>query len=143
MPFVGKTGIELTGTYFIIANLTRDDVHITNARWCSELNYDNPTEEQAAACSAVHLGPLLARVRPQIVITLGAIAGSLFNVGNLNMEHGIPRPGEYGPWKGVVFPMFHPSAGLHSSGYMIPMMSDFDELRKLILDLDKAGVTYP
>lgn len=134
--FVGKTGIELTGTYFVIAGLVREEVYITNARWCSETDYANPTEEQAAACSGVHLGPLLAKVKPQIIVPMGAVACSLFGIGSLNQEHGIARGGEYGAWKGVVFPMFHPSTGLHSSSFMIPMMADFDRLRTLLTELD-------
>jgi len=143
VPFSGRTGQELDQTYLTIANLPRSVVHITNARLCSEKRYENPTPEQALACAAVHLGETLARVKPQIVVPMGAAACSLFPGINLNLDHGIPQPGAWGSWRGILFPQFHPSAGMHSRGYMIPLMQDFDSLRKMIAALDRGEFEYP
>lgn len=134
-PFIGYTGQEFRSTYLPLANLTLNDIHIANAVYCSAEDYSNPTPEEAQSCSSVHLGPLLAQLHPTVVIPMGAIACSLFPNINLNRDHGIPRPGAFGPWQGVLFPMFHPSAGLHSTGYMIPLMADFTALGKLLKEL--------
>ncbi len=139
IPFVGKTGSELKTVYMPIAGIYPGDVYIDNAARCSKLDYDNPTNEEAESCCNMFLGMALAEVRPQIVIPMGAVACSVFKeIGDLNMNHGIPIAGRYGPWEGVLFPTYHPSSGIHSPGFMIPLMSDFKRLGELIKELDFA-----
>lgn len=143
-PFVGKTGIELTGTYLPILGLPRSEVHIFNASACSTPSYDNPSFAQAASCSAVHLGPLLIEVRPEIIVPMGAVACSIFpEIESLALQHGRPIAAKWGSWKGILFPMFHPSAGLRATGYMIAMMQDMDDLRKLLASIDDGSFEYP
>jgi DNA polymerase len=136
-PFRGKTGLELTGTYFPILGLPRSAVHIFNAMACSNRGYVNPTPAQAMACSSCHLGPLLHEIRPEIIVPMGAVACSLFpEIESLALQHGRAIHGKWGSWSGILFPMFHPSAGLRATGYMIAMMQDMDDLRKLLANLD-------
>jgi uracil-DNA glycosylase family 4 len=131
-PFCGKTGLELNNTYLPILGFPRSEIFVTNACMCSQPTYDNPTKEQAYACSSVHLGPLLAEVKPEVVVPMGAVACSLFGEVNLMMDHGIPVEGRWGAWRGVCWPTFHPTAGIHSSGYMVPLMQDFHNLKKFM-----------
>jgi len=139
-PFKGKTGIELTGTYMPIVGVPRSDVHIFNAMACSNKAYENPTPEQAMSCSSVHLGPLLAEVQPEVIVVMGAVACSLFpEIENLNLQHGRPLRGKWGSWSGILFPSYHPSAGIHSTGYMISLMQDFNDLGKLLRNLYSYG----
>ena len=133
--FAGKTGKELDGTYLPIANLPRSEVYVCNARWCSNKDYSNPTPEQAFSCSSVHLGEVLSVVRPQVVVPMGAVACSLWPEIHLPLDHGLPQVGKWGPWEGVLFPVYHPSAGIHATSMMIPMMNDFHALGKLLLEL--------
>jgi len=136
IPFVGYTGKEFRQTYLPLADLTPSQVCIANAVWCSAADYSNPTPDETLSCSSVHFGPLLARVRPVIVIPMGAVACSLFPGVNVNRDHGIALPGKWGTvWEGVLFPTYHPSAGLHSTGYMIPLMNDFVALGRLLKEL--------
>ena len=138
-PFKGKTGSELRRVYLPIAMLYDGDVYIDNAVRCSQEDYRNPTNEEAASCCNMFLGPLLAKVRPQAIVPMGAVACSIFpEIGPLNLQHGIPLPGRYGPWQGVLYPTFHPSSGIHSPGYMIPLMSDFKRLGELLQELDRV-----
>lgn len=130
-PFSGKTGQELNNVYLPVLGLPRSHVLIFNACACSQPSYDNPTPEQALACSSVHLGPLLAAAQPIILVPMGGIACSLFGDINLNYDHGIPRAGRWGNWTGCLFPTYHPSAALHATSYMIPLMDDFNQLGKL------------
>jgi len=132
IPFCGKTGQEVNNVYLPILGLPRSEVLVFNACACSQGNYDNPTPEQAYACSAVHLGPLLMRAQPEVIVAMGAVCCSLFGKWNLNYEHGIPQFGQWGPWQGVVWPTYHPTAGIHSTAYMIPLMNDFRGLRKFL-----------
>lgn len=137
-PFVGKTGSELKRVYMPIAGIYPGDVHVDNACRCSTSDYENPTNEEAISCCNVFLGPLLNEVRPQIIILMGAVACSVFSeITDLNMQHGVPVIGRYGSWEGILFATFHPSAGIYSSGYMIPIMTDFKRLGELIRELDR------
>ncbi len=142
-PFRGKTGFEFTDTYLVLSGLPRSEVHIDNARRCSTYDYSNPTKEDAAACCNLYLGPLLDRVRPQIVVPMGAIACSLWPDIKLPLHHGRPMPGKWGAHSFILWPTFHPSAGLHGTSYMIPLMEDFDGLRKLLASLDNGTFTWP
>src|SRR5271166_6144423 len=136
-PFKGKTGSELRKVYMPIAMIYDGDVHIDNAVRCSQEDYRNPTNEEAASCCNMFLGPLLAQVQPQIIIPMGAVACSIFpEIGSLNLQHGIPLTARYGPWQGILYPTHHPSAGIHQAGFMIPLMSDFKRLGELVRELD-------
>lgn len=144
-PFVGKTGQELEGLYLTVLNLPRSEVHITNSVMCSAKDYSNPTPEEAQSCSSLHLGPLLDCVRPQIVVPMGKIACSLFPVlgSSLERSHGMPTPGKWGAHEFILYSTYHPSSALYSPGMMIPILNDFDGLRKLLGELDAGTFTWP
>jgi uracil-DNA glycosylase family 4 len=131
----GKTGMELNHVYLPILGLPRSEVFCTNACMCSQPDYSNPTPEQALACSSVHFGPLLNEVRPEVVVPMGAVACSLFGEMNLNVDHGLPREGRWGGWNGVLWPTYHPTAGVYATAYMIPLMQDFHNLKKFLAEL--------
>lgn len=140
-PFAGRTGREFDELYLPISGLCRSDIMVYNARPCSTADYSNPEPIDALTCSNIFLGPLLTQVQPLIVIPMGAIACSLFTeVDDLNLQHGKPLPGQWGPWRGILFPMYHPSAGMHSTGYMISLTTDFDALGTLVRDLRMRGM---
>lgn len=128
----GKTGMEFNQVYLPILGLPRSQVFCTNACMCSQPDYSNPTPEQAMACSSVHLGGLLHEVQPEVIVTMGAVACSLFKRVNLNMDHGIPFVGRWGGWHGPVWPMYHPTAGIHAPAFMIPLMEDFAKLKQFL-----------
>jgi len=137
-PFTGKTGSELVHVYLPIALLCRSDVWIDNARRCSNAEYENPTMEEAQSCCNTFLGPMLMEVQPQVIVPMGAVACSVFSeIKDLGMQHGIPLAGRYGPWEGVLFPTYHPTAGIHAPGFMIPLMNDFKRLGELMRELDR------
>lgn len=136
-PLRGKSGIEFDGTYLTILGLPRSMVHITHAMACSNKGYTPPTPIQALACSSCHLSSLLLEVKPEIIVPMGTVACSLFpEIESLALQHGRAVRGRWGSWSGILFPMFRASAGLHATGYMIAMMQDMDDLRKLLANLD-------
>ena len=142
-PACGKTGMELDNHYLALAGLFRENVGVTNSVICSQPSYRNPTPEEARICSSKHLPALLDKLRPQIIIPMGAVACSLFPSVSLMLHHGIPQKGELLGWEGIVMPMFHPSAGLHATAYMIPLRRDFEALGRLIKELDRGTFTWP
>ena len=144
-PFSGKTGLELRGTYMPILGLPASDIFITNACLCSQKGYVNPTPEQAMACASVQLGQQMLEVRPEIVVPMGVVACSLFpEIESLRLQHGRPIRGRWGSHSFILFPMYHPSAGLKpgGTGFMIAMMQDMEDLRKLLLSLDRREFVW-
>lgn len=131
-PFVGQTGEELTTVYIPLTGLPRSEFHIANVRQCSFSDYHNPDEDDAITCANTNLSLLLNLVQPEIIVPMGAIANSIFPGINLNMHHGILQPAKWGSWSGYVFPTFHPTAGMRTTSYMIPLMADFKKLGELL-----------
>lgn len=140
---VGQTGQEYEGQYLGLAGLSRDQVHSTNASLCSYPSYKTPTHEQAATCASHHLPQLLARVQPEIIMTMGAVSASLFGDIDLQVRHGIPYQGSYGDWTGLVIHTFHPAFALRSTAAMIPIRSDFEALGRLLKDLGQGEYVPP
>lgn len=134
-PFAGRTGHELDQLYLPLAMLPRSSVFICNAVACSRPDYSNPTPADALTCAGTHLGHILHEVRPTVIVPMGAIACSLWPGIRLDMDHGLAQWQTWGSWSGVVFPMYHPSAGMHQTGYMIALTGDFDRLGKFLKGL--------
>jgi uracil-DNA glycosylase family 4 len=141
-PLSGQAGQELDNTYLPLLNLPRSEIFVTNARLCSHSDYHLPTTQEVEDCCAVHLSQTLNEVKPQVIMPMGAVACSVFGISSLVMEHGLPRVGKWGAWEGVVFPTYHPTLGMKSTSMMIPLMSDFHVLGKLLADLDSKGFRY-
>ncbi len=139
----GQSGMEFNEGYLPICALYRQDIAVTNAVLCSQPNYRNPTEDEAEVCSAKHLPGLLSRLRPEIIVTMGAVSASLFPGISLTLHHGIPQPATYADWSGIVLPTFHPAAGLRSTAYMIPLRQDFAALKDVLHALDTGTFSWP
>ena len=131
-PFTGPTGEELTTVYIPLTGWSRSDFHIANVRQCSFVDYSNPDHDDAMTCASTNLSILLNQVKPEIIVPMGAVACSIFDGINLNMHHGILQPAKWGSWSGYVFPTFHPTAGMRTTSYMIPLMADFKKLGELL-----------
>jgi uracil-DNA glycosylase len=136
--FAGKTGQELTQQYIPMLGLTRDDVYVCNASRCSGRTktgaLDNPTNEQARVCWQYFSQFEMREVKPDLIVTLGAIAADAV-LGpdiDLEMQHGIPlTPAATDYYPAAVVPTYHPAAGLRSGEFMLALQDDFRRLRKL------------
>jgi uracil-DNA glycosylase family 4 len=132
VPFTGKSGADLNYVYLPMAGLTRDlDVRITNAMLCVPTTTDGrPEPDHLRACAKHHLPAELARTNPRCVVTVGAMALSLFGEHTLELEHGLPIDDQYyGGWSGTVFPAYHPAAALRDpQRYMTRCIDDFRAL---------------
>lgn len=130
--FCGKTGREFDGQYLPLAGLDRPDVRVSNVTKCPRPGFVNPTKEEAASCADRHLLAELEECNPRLVVAMGAAAASVFTPEIvLEMHHGIPQRCQYKSWEGWVFPMYHPSAGLHESTFMNPLQQDFQMLSRV------------
>jgi len=158
VPFIGKTGEEVNGHYLPLAGLQRDRVMFHNAISCLPVSAGgklDPTrakdQELLASCAETHLYPLIERMRPRVIVTLGAFAAAALNPDiQLDLQHGLPTTSPWGP----VFPMYHPALGLHSPKQMLYIRTDWMRLKRYLkgtlvqprdgfLEPDYAEVTDP
>jgi len=77
---------------------------------------------------------------------MGAVAlHTLFPGHNMEMEHGLPFIASWGAWEGVVVPMYHPAAGIHSGRLMLPIQQDWRHFGTLLtsMDFDRVADAFP
>lgn len=74
-PFIGRSGEELNNA-LRAAGLSRDSILITNTCRCYPKQNSNkkPSNQQWKKCVKTHLLPLISRVRPKIIVTVGGYA---------------------------------------------------------------------
>src|SRR5438128_1355521 len=133
-PFIGKTGEEVDRHYLPLAGLRREHVCFTNAIRCLPTSAGgklDPTRAKDLAllecCAATHLYPLIERLRPKILVPLGAFAcrAVVPDVG-LDIGHGLPTDTRWGI---PAFPMYHPALGIHEPKKMLYIRTDWHRFR--------------
>jgi DNA polymerase len=138
IPFCGESGWELDRTYLPLADLQRPEIFVTNVFRCYR-GGDNPTLDQAMACSRRHMLREIREARPEVIVTLGAVASHTLYPGcDLMLEHGLLRPDaqlnpDLGDWRGLHVATYHPAAGIRDSRWMIEIAEAFRRL-KAVLD---------
>jgi uracil-DNA glycosylase family 4 len=143
-PFAGRSGTELDLQYLPAAGLCRPYIRVTNARKCPCPGFANPTHEQALDCARFHLTKELRETNPFVVLSLGAVAASIFDTSislgrsvSLELDHGRPVRAGFGGWEGWLVPQYHPAAAMHQSAlYGIPLQQDFTDLCRILRDLE-------
>lgn len=135
--FVGKTGMELDGTYLPLACLDRDSVRVTNIVKCFAEGNRTPTAVEVDTCAAYWLPGELARCQPEVVILMGASACRISDERiDLTARHGGPFRGSLlgGAWSGWLWPSYHPAMGLHETRRMQELLEDFEALGKWLAE---------
>lgn len=135
-PFVGKTGEEVNAHFLPLAGLRREDVLFDNSISCYPISTGGKLDPKRAkdqellrTCAEHHLYSLIERVRPRVIITLGAFAAMALGIENtLDLQHGIPVQTAWGP----VFPMFHPAQGLHEPKKLLHIRTDWMRLKQYL-----------
>ena len=133
-PVIGQSGAEFNRNYLSLAGLDRDGVRITNAVKCFADQNRKPDAKEIASCAGHYVAQEVEECQPSLLVLMGATACSLVHGIELDKEHGIPRHIEstdsqyLGGYSGWAVPMFHPAAGLHDTGMMIPLLEDFERL---------------
>lgn len=104
-PFVGAAG-QLLNRLLEKLEIDRPEVYITNVIKSRPPGNRNPEAEEIAACQPFLLKQIQA-IRPQIIVTLGAVATHAL----LESKSPLNRlRGNWQQWRGIaVMPTFHPS----------------------------------
>jgi DNA polymerase len=127
LPFVGAAGNfldELLGE----ANLSREDVFITNVVKCRPPSNRDPQVEELDACKS-YLERQIAAINPDVIVTLGRFSmGHFINNGKISGIHGK----SYWSNGRMIVPMYHPAAALHQPSLRDVVKEDFAKLPGLI-----------
>lgn len=151
-PFVGKAGGELNRHLNGHSLPAREDIYLTNLVKERPPNNADPTQGDIER-DEPELWAELAEVKPEVIVTLGRISTRYF-LGDVDMEmvHGIPQrlPSEEIPgglrsrvpyalvgsdgelFTPMIFPCYHPAAGLHAPELAALFVYDLQRLSALL-----------
>lgn len=135
-PFCGKTGDEVNRHYLPVSGLSRPKFRMNNAIRClppGPKGKLDPKKQRdldlLQSCAEHHLYPELERLRPKLIIPMGAFACRAIDPSiNLELQHGFPVDTPYGQ----AFPMYHPAGGIHEPKKMLIIRTDWTRLRKYL-----------
>ena len=126
LPFVGEAGKLLT-RIITAMGLTREEVYICNVVKCRPPNNRDPEEDEVEACLPF-LKEQLNLIRPQVVCTLGRVAGQAL----LGKEFKMTR--ERGSWYSFMeiplMPTFHPAYLLRNPSAKRQVWEDIKKVMK-------------
>ncbi len=136
VPFVGAAGNLLT-ELLTSAGLARQDVYIANVVKCRPPENRNPAPEEVEACKPFLLEQIRL-IKPRLVCSLGNFAtqtllGSKVGVSKVHGQ-------QFQLADFLLFPLFHPAAGLHQNALLPILREDFQKLKQL---LEQMAATPP
>lgn len=127
VPFVGRAG-KLLDFMLSQIHLNRDDVWIGNIIKHRPPDNRDPKPEEITACKP-YLSRQLEIINPKIVVTLGRFSMNYFLPSvTITQAHGKPhRLNGY-----ILYPLYHPAAGLRNSQLKAALISDFLNIPDII-----------
>ncbi len=129
-PFVGAAG-QFLEKLLASANLSREDVYITNTVKCRPLNNRDPLPVEMATCRK-YLDRQIAAIAPKVIVTLGRHSlTSFLPKETITKARGRPRS-----VNGMtLFPMYHPAAALHQQSLREVIEADIKKLPTLLKEI--------
>ena len=129
-PFVGAAG-QFLEKLLASANLSRDDVFITNTVKCRPLNNRDPLPVEMATCRK-YLDRQIAAIAPKVIVTLGRHSlTSFLPKETITKARGRPRIVN----GTTLFPMYHPAAALHQQRLREVIEADIKKLPTLLKEI--------
>jgi len=126
-PFVGRAGKLLE---FMLGQIgyKREDIWIGNIIKHRPPDNRDPMPEEIKACQ-----PFLTRqleiINPKIIVTLGRFAMNYFALdAKISLDHGKPLEIK----SHIVYPVYHPAAGLRNPKMKLALIEDFLEIPKIL-----------
>ena len=129
-PFVGAAG-QFLEKLLASANLSREDVYITNTVKCRPLNNRDPLPVEMATCRK-YLDRQIAAIAPKVIVTLGRHSlTSFLPKETITKARGRPRSVN----GMILFPMYHPAAALHQQSLREVIEADIKKLPTLLKEI--------
>lgn len=127
-PFVGRAGALLNELLSLIP-MRREDVYITNVVKCRPPENRDPLPIEVQTCWP-YLEAQIRLLEPRVIATLGRHSLiKFFPEAKISQQHGQPMP-----WRDkIVFPLYHPAAGLRSTGIREALEKDFRKLPTAVI----------
>ena len=132
LPFVGRAG-KFLGELLEGVGLSRDEVFINNVLLCRPPGNRDPQPEEIEVCRP-WLETKIDLIQPRVIATLGNFATKLLtaNPTGITRVRGTPQEHVLGGRPVYVFPLFHPAAGLRSTGTADQLREDFKSIPPLL-----------
>ncbi len=135
-PFVGSAG-KLLDRLLSDAGLKRDDIFITNIAKCRPPSNRRPKKDEIEACS-IHLEKLLYLIRPRVVAPMGNSSLEYFYK-RYGLEeivigdaHGKPVKILTSWGEAILYPLYHPAAGIYNRKLLGELGADMTSLTELL-----------
>ena len=133
-PFVGAAG-QFLDKLLASANLSREQVYITNTVKCRPLNNRDPLPVEMAACRK-YLDRQIEVIGPKVIVTLGRHSLTAFlPKETISKSRGRPRSVN----GRTIFPMYHPAAALHQQSLREVIEADIRKLPTLLKEAPSPG----
>ncbi len=133
VPFCGRSG-DLLNKLLQRINLDRKDVFICNILKHRPPNNRDPSPEEIETCTP-WLKQQLLIIEPKIVITLGRFAMNYFIPDvYISKVHGQPKQILWQDLDLLLYPLYHPAAGLRNGSVKEDLVEDFLKIPKIISD---------
>lgn len=128
LPFVGRAG-ELLDKLLGLVPLRREDVYITNIVKCRPPENRDPLPAEAVACRP-YLEAQIGFLQPRVIATLGRHSLThFFPDARISDSHGRSMR-----WRNlIVYPLYHPAAGLRSTKLRTALEEDFANLPQAVV----------
>jgi DNA polymerase len=134
-PFVGASG-QFLEELLAMANLSRQDVFITNVVKCRPPGNRDPEPVEVKTCTSTYLDRQIATINPHVIVTLGRFSMQFFLPNERIMRvHGQPR--QVGDR--LIVPMIHPAAALHQPQNRPLLEADFQHLPAILAQAEQAA----
>lgn len=136
LPFVGRSG-KLLDELLAQVPLSRKDVFITNVVKCRPPDNRDPLPDEVAACKP-YLQRQLDLINPKVIVTLGRHSLlRYYPEGRISKDHGrIIKLDDR-----VLFPLYHPAAGLRNPAMKRDLQEDVMRLPEAIREALTMGVS--
>jgi len=130
-PFVGQAG-KLLDKLFSKIGLERKEVFITNVLKHRPPGNRDPLPAEISACKE-WLDRQIEIIKPRIIVTLGRFALAKFlPSGKITRIHGQMKVVSFQGRRIIVFPLFHPAAGLRNDQILKNLEEDFQKIPGLL-----------
>lgn len=133
-PFVGRAG-KLLDQLLQSINLPRESVFITSVVKHRPPKNRQPKPSEVKACS-FWLDQQLRIINPKLIVTLGRFGMDYFlDNKKISQIHGtMVKSDKFENAEFMIFPLYHPAAGLRSTRNKVKLIEDFKKLKKAIND---------
>jgi len=131
LPFVGKSG-KLLDFMLSQIKMERKDVWIGNIVKCRPPANRDPTPKEIETCKP-YLTEQLRLLNPKVIATLGRFSMNYFlPEAKISQIHGKPQILKSSQGKFILYPLYHPAAGLRNGKIKLALIEDFLKIPKLL-----------